>query len=169
MKKTFSLLLAAMLLFSFAFAVMAAAAPTAEKSAVPGREVVLGAIASLAYQPFGPQAEAARNIVIDYALDSDDVMILLDTQFIPFYGKNQWSTHLFAAYLAGNIEEQLEQNKKAYCTYDGLIFMLNTYDEIQKQEKGFKIPELDKMVELFKKDQLKQFVADAEAKILAKK
>ena len=44
--------------------------------------------------------------------------------------------------------------------------MLNTYDEIQKQDKGFKIPELDKMVELYKKQQLKQFVADAEAKIL---
>ncbi len=169
MKKTFSWLLTAMLLFAFNLTVMAAAAPAADKAAVPSKEVVLGAIASLSYQPFGPQAEAARNIVIEYALDSDDVVILLDTQFIPFYGKSQWSTHLFAAYLAGNIEEQLEQNKKTYATYDGLIFMLNTYDEIQKQDKGFKIPELERMVELFKKDQLKKFVADAEAKILAKK
>jgi hypothetical protein len=125
-------------------------------AAVPSKEDALQAIAVLEKNLLGPQAaEAAKKIVV-YAQLSDDVMVDIGPEQLPWVSEDwgldkerEAALHsiLVAAFVAGNVKPQIKNAKAEDDTYSGWLFTIETYRRLQKKE-SFRSPSIEALSKL---------------------
>jgi hypothetical protein len=93
----------------------------------------------------------ASNTILKYAVESDDVLIDLGTDSVPWCDVKKGLSDiphsgerglLFAAYVCGSIKAQLRSGKADPNPYEGWVAMLHVYRAIRTRE-GVRIPEVE--------------------------
>ncbi len=127
-------------------------------AATPSKQDVLTAISVLERNIAGPEAAEAAKTVIVYAQESDDVMVDIGPEQLPWVGEH-WGldktqeqsnqSMLLAAFVAGNIRSQLKAEKAEDDTYSGWIFAIDAYKRLRAKEpfRSAAIENLRKMEE----------------------
>jgi hypothetical protein len=135
-----------------------------EKPKLPSREEVLKAVEIFAKSPLSAQGKAAAASIARFAQESDDVTVVVSPKAVPWLESAKppkFSETLLAAYLAGNVKSQLERQTNANDSYAGVQQVLKTYAQLKEADKTLDIPELQKLVDLEAKKQLRKYVDDA--------
>lgn len=152
-----SLLIAAVLLPTSAL--------SQEEPKLASRDEVLKAVEVFAKSPLSAEAKSAAATIVMFAQESVDVTVVVSQVAVPWLGGGKppkFSETLLAAYVAGNIKSQLESRTNANDAYAGVQQVLKTYAQLKESDKELDIPEVQKLVDLEAKKQLKKYLDDAQ-------
>ena len=103
-------------------------------------------------------------IIARFTEESELVLVNIDPRVIT------WETHepaykeaplLLTAFLAGNDKSQLDSGKAEDDSYGGLLAVFKVYDMLKAKDSNLKIPEVEELLAMEKKGELKDFVAKA--------
>jgi hypothetical protein len=119
-------------------------------AATPSRQQALDAISVLEKNLTGPQATEAAKTVVVYAQLSDDVMVDIGPEQLPWISTEEWGLDkdrelslqslLVAAFVAGDVKSQLKNEKAEDDTYSGWLFAIATYRLQAQGGRGFPEP-----------------------------
>jgi hypothetical protein len=125
-------------------------------AAMPSKEQALQAISVLEKNLLSPQAADAAKTVVVYAQLSDDVMVDIGPEQLPWISE-EWgldkdreaSLHslLVAAFVAGNVKPQIKNEKAEDDTYSGWLFAIETYRRL-KSKDNFRSPSIEALSKL---------------------
>ena len=117
-------------------ALLLAALPVLGLAATPSRHEVLQAISVLEKDVTAPGAVDAAKTIVTYAQESDDVMVDIGPDQIPWVSE-KWGlgqdrelacqSMLFAAFVAGNVKSQLKGGRAENDSYSGWVFAISAY------------------------------------------
>jgi len=130
------------------------------------RSDVLAAIAVLEKDPTGPDAPAAAKTVTRFGRESDDVLLLVGAETLPWVqadappAEKEVRTRLVAVYFAGDIKSQLQQGVARDDPYHGWLAAIRGYVQFRQKQPGLVIPEIE---ELIRKERAGTLKAAAEA------
>ncbi len=141
-------------------------------SAAPTKHEVLHAIAVIERNATSPEAaEAAKTIVI-YAQVSDDVMVDIGPDQLPWLDED-WGLDkdreqackslLLAAFVAGDVKSQIKNDKAEDDTYSGWIFAIDTYNRLRAKET-FRSDSIDSLAKMKAAGTLLQHAREVRAK-----
>jgi hypothetical protein len=132
-------------------AVAFALAATCGLAAAPSKDEALHAISVLERNVTSPQAEAAAKTIVVYAQLSDDVMVDVGPEQLPWISED-WGIDkeresalqsiLVAAFVAGNVKTQIKNEKAEDDTYSGWLFAIETYKRLRAKE-NFRSPSIE--------------------------
>jgi hypothetical protein len=135
-------------LLAAAFLLLAHAA-----AAAPSKQDALEAISVLEKSILGPEAPQAAKTVVVFAQVSDDVMVNVGPDQLPWLSED-WGLErereatlhslLLAAFVAGDIRPQLRSARAEDDTYSGWVFALDAYRKIRAKE-NFRSPSLEEL------------------------
>lgn len=120
-------------------------------------------------KPASPEGKDASKLILVFALQSKDVVVILGKEETGWLGmdkekKEENTNHLMVAYVAGSVLSQMDSKKAAHDTYASMQQVFKTYQQLQKQDKDFKRPELDKLMAMDKDGKLKKHIAEIQEK-----
>lgn len=136
-------------------AALAAAAFRAD-AATPTKHEALVAIEVLEKNVTGPEAKEAARTVMTYAQDSDDVMVNIGQNEVPWVGEKwgleseqelSFQSVLLAAFVAGNVRSQIKNDRAEDDTYSGWIFAIKTYARL-RAKAPFRSASLDQLTQM---------------------
>lgn len=136
--------------------------------ATPTRSEVLQAIAVMEKSVSSAEAVDAAKLVVVYAQLSDDVMVDIGPEQLPWVnetwglGRERESacqTMLMAAFVAGNVKSQIKNDKAEDDTYSGWIFVIDTYRRLQAKEP-FRSPSIEALAKMQAQGKLLQHARD---------
>jgi hypothetical protein len=140
-------------------------------AATPSKQQALDAISVLEKNLTGPQATQAAKTVVVYAQLSDDVMVDIGPEQLP-WATEEWgldkdrelSLHslLVAAFVAGDVKTQLKNEKAEDDTYSGWLFALAAYHRLKASE-DFRSPSLEALSKMQAEGKLRQHAKDVHA------
>ncbi len=120
-------------------------------AAAPSRSDALAAIAVLEKSVTGPEAAAAAKTIVTYAQVSEDVMVNLGPDEIPWVGE-KWGLDkerelacqsiLLAAFVAGDVRSQIKNDRAEDDTYSGWVFAISIYNKLRAKE-AFRSPSIE--------------------------
>ncbi|HSI85707.1 MAG: hypothetical protein ACAI35_04265 [Candidatus Methylacidiphilales bacterium] len=153
----------------------AQSSPMDPKSA-PTKEQVTKAISDFVKEPLSPEGIEAAEVIAKYAKDSPDCWLNLTQPILAFAGSDegdadplmQYRRLLFVAFLAGNIQPQVQKGTVKDHSYDGVLQVIKTYDQLRAQNPKLEIKLIEEFRTKEKGGQLKQWVEDTVAKETAK-
>jgi hypothetical protein len=125
-------------------------------AATPSRHDVLIAISVLEKNVTGPEATEAAKTVVVYAQDSDDVLVDIGPEQLPWtnekWGLDQeqelaFQSVLLASFVAGNIRSQIKNSRAEDDTYSGWIFAINTYKRL-RADGSFRSPSIEALLKM---------------------
>jgi hypothetical protein len=139
--------------------------------AAPTRREALDAISVLERTVTGPgAAEAAKTIVV-YAQLSDDVLVNIGNEQLPWLAEN-WpigreqvqscQSVLMAAFVAGNIRSQLRSGRAEDDTYSGWLFAIDAYRRLSANF-GFRSQAIEALAKMQQDGTLQQHAKDLDA------
>jgi hypothetical protein len=117
----------------------------------------------------GDAVAKASNTILKYAVDSDDVVVDLGTDAVPWCDVKKGLADmphsgerglLFAAYVAGSVKAQLRTGKPDPNPYEGWVAMLQVYRAVRTRE-GVRIPEAEALLSRQMSGTLETFAAAA--------
>ncbi len=121
-------------------ALLLLALPAGGLAAVPSRHEILQAISVLEKDVSGPDAVEAARTIVNYAQESDDVMVDIGPDQVPWVNE-KWGlgqdkelacqSMLFAAFVAGNVRSQLRSARAENDSYSGWVFAISTYRKLR--------------------------------------
>lgn len=136
--------------------------------AQPSREEVSRAIAQVETNVVSASAVDAANIILDFAEESEDVMISITTNTVPWL-KEKWGlgaemeqtirSMLLAAYVAGNTKSQLAAGKPKDDPYAGWVFVCRAYAKF-RTKISFASPSIDSLERRHKEGSLRRYAQD---------
>jgi hypothetical protein len=122
----------------------------------PSKAEVLSAITVMEKSVTGPEAPNAAKTIVVYAQLSDDVMVDIGQEQLPWLSE-KWElgpdkvqtcqSLLMAAFVAGNIKSQLKAEKAEDDTYAGWIFTIDTYRRL-KTRYDFRSPAIEDLIKM---------------------
>jgi hypothetical protein len=125
-------------------------------AATPSKSDVLQAISVMEKRVTSPEAaEAAKTIVI-YAQVSDDVMVDIGPEQLPWVDESfgldkdkelAFKSLLMAAFVAGDVKSQIKNEKVEDDTYSGWIFAISTYNRLREKEH-FRSTSIDSLAKM---------------------
>jgi hypothetical protein len=120
-------------------------------------EIALKAIKLFKSDPLGKDADDALSLILDFAENSDQVTIEISEKYFPWkfgsHGK-QFDTKFLGAFIAGNLECQLENKSNKNCTIEGIYLVLETYQALRDAKKIKAHQKIERWIELRKKGEL---------------
>lgn len=140
-------------------------------SLVPGK--VLGAsseakvkqnIDTLLRNPMSEEAKSAGAAIIEFAGESPNYHIELEVAYMPWVkdrGLPKGSQILMAAFIAGNLKEQMRKNTSQPEPYAGVLAALKVYEKIKQTNESFNIPKVEKFLSMERDGKLRQHIASA--------
>lgn len=156
-------ILSAALFGAFACACLGAKAPTQHEALV--------AIAVLEKTVTGPEAVAAARTIVTYAELSDDVLVDIGPDEIP-WAEEKWGLGsererecqavMLAAFVAGDVRSQIKNDRAEDDTYSGWIFAIATYDRLRGTEH-FRSEAIDALERMQSEGTLLQHAREVEA------
>jgi hypothetical protein len=129
---------------------------TCALAAVPSKQDALQAISVLEKNLLSPQAADAAKTVVVYAQMSDDVMVDIGPDQLPWIAEDwglekdkEASLHsmLVAAFVAGNVKPQIKNEKAEDDTYSGWVFTIEAYRRLKAKE-NFRSPSIEALSKL---------------------
>ena len=142
--------------------------------AVPTKHEVLRAISVMEKSVSSPEAVEAAKLIVVYAQVSDDVMVDIGPEQLPWIGEswgldrdreNACQSMLMAAFVAGNVKSQLKNDKAEDDTYSGWVFVINTYRRLRSRDE-FRSPSIDSLSRMQADGKLLQHARDVHMKSL---
>ncbi|HEY1791465.1 MAG TPA: hypothetical protein VGG34_00990 [Opitutaceae bacterium] len=124
--------------------------------AAPSRDDALQAISVLEKDILGPGADEAAKTIVVYAQVSDDVMVDVGPDELPWLSEDwgldkdreaQLHSLLLAAFVAGDVKTQLRSAHALDDTYSGWLFAIDAYHRMRLKE-NFRSPSLDALSKL---------------------
>jgi hypothetical protein len=122
----------------------------------PTKQDALRAISVLERNLLGPEAADAAKTVVVYAQVSDDVMVDIGPEQLPWLSE-EWGLDkerettlhslLLAAFVAGDVKPQIKNDKAGDDTYSGWIFAIETYRRLQSREH-FRSPSIEALAKM---------------------
>ncbi len=141
-------------------------------AAAPSKHDVLQAIAVMEKSVSGPAAIDAAKTIVVYAQVSDDVMVDIGPEQLPWLDED-WGLDkekeqsckslLMAAFVAGDVKSQIKNDKVEDDTYSGWIFAIDVYYRLRTRE-GFRSPSLDALAKMRSDGTLLQHARDVRMK-----
>ncbi|HZZ18471.1 MAG TPA: hypothetical protein VFE25_03835 [Opitutaceae bacterium] len=139
--------------------------------ATPSKQEVLDAIGIMEKGISGPGANAAAKTIVVYAQVSDDVMVNIGEEQLPWVSE-KWDMDdakfkscqslLMAAFVAGNIKSQLKSQKAVDDTYSGWLFAIDTYRRLRARD-SFRSPAIEALSKMQSEGKLQQHAKDLQA------
>ncbi|HEY4989495.1 MAG TPA: hypothetical protein VII09_06795 [Opitutaceae bacterium] len=129
---------------------------TCALAATPSKRDALLAISVLEKSVVGPEASEAAKTIVIYAQLSEDVMVDIGPDQLPWLSESfgldkdqeaECHSILLAAFVAGNIKSQIKNDKAEDDTYSGWLFAIQTYRRLQAQE-DFKSPSIEALARM---------------------
>jgi hypothetical protein len=147
-----------------------------DPKSAPTKEQVTKAIADFTKSPISPEGIEASEVIAKYAKDSPDCWLNLTQPILAFTASDdtdpdplqQYRRLLFVAFLAGNIEPQVAKGIVKDHSYEGVLQVIKTYDQLRAQNPKLEIKLIEDFRAKEKTAQLKQWVEDTVAKETAK-
>jgi hypothetical protein len=125
------------------------------------RHEVLAAIAVLENDVTSADAIAAAATVARFGQESDDVLITVGAETLPWVqtdvpeAEAKIRALLMAAYFAGDIKSQLEKHRPVDDPYRGWLSVIRAYRQILKKHPDMVIPEVEELARKEKAGTLK--------------
>ncbi len=152
--------------------VLFAALAGAAAAAPPSRNDVLVAISVLEKNITSPEASGAAKTVVVYAQESDDVMVDIGRDQLPWVAET-WGLDketeqadqslLLAAFVAGNIRSQIKNDKAEDDTYSGWIFAIDAYKRL-RTKGAFRSPAIESLKKMEDEGTLLKHAKDVQFK-----
>jgi hypothetical protein len=136
--------------------------------ATPTKHEVLQAIAVMEKSVSSPEAAEAAKLIVVYAQMSDDVMVDIGPDQLPWVneawglGKTREAalqSMLMAAFVAGNVKSQIKNDRAEDDTYSGWIFVIETYRRLRAKEP-FQSASIEDLAKLQAEGKLLQHARD---------
>ena len=148
-KRTFTLVLVALI---------SGTSGQAKSSDLPiDKETVRKAITIFRQTPGNQQGSMVRPIILRFAQESPEVQIVVPSLIIPWIeskARNEAKAALLTAYVAGDVQAQLDQRKMKDDPVAGTEQVITTYRQLQKTEPQLRIDEVEKLIGLQKQGKL---------------
>ncbi len=141
-------------------------------AAPPSKQEVLMAISVLEKNITSPEAADAAKTVVIYAQESDDVMVDIGPEQLPWVNE-KWGLEkareqnnqslILAAFVAGNIRSQIKNDKAEDDTYSGWIFAIDAYKRL-RTKGAFRSPAIESLQKMEDGGTLLQHAKDVQFK-----
>jgi hypothetical protein len=139
---------------------------------VPTRHDALAAIAVLEKTVVGPEAAEAAKTIVTYAQVSDDVMVDIGPDEVPWVDE-KWGidkddelsgqSMLLAAFIAGNVRSQIKNDRAEDDTYSGWLFAIDAYNRL-RAKNPFRSPSIESLSKMESGGTLLQHAKDVQSK-----
>lgn len=141
-------------------------------AATPSKHETLVAIAVLEKKLSGPEAADAAKTIVTYAQVSDDVIVDIGPDQIPWVGE-KWGldkeqelscqSMLLAGFVAGNIRSQIKNDRTEDDTYSGWVFAIDVYNRL-RAKGSFRSPALESLSKMELEGTLLQHAKEIQGK-----
>lgn len=136
----------------------------AEPTPAITKEIALKAVTAFcAADPFSEDARTYAAILLRFTDEDQDVLIKISQKVVPFLKSKTLSQQEIAivlgAFVAGNLDSQLLRGRKKDDAYAGELQVMETYRQMQKKKPKLRIPEIEKLIELESKGQLRSYLS----------
>lgn len=112
-----------------------------------------------------PASDAAREAgaqIIEFAGESPNFHIELEVGYMPWVKDGdlpKGSQILLAAFVAGNLREQMRKNSSQPEPYAGVLAALEVYQKIKRSDAGFRIDKVEKFLAMQRQGTLRSHIA----------
>ena len=128
------------------------------------QDTVRKAITIFRRTPANQQGSMVRPIILRFAQESPDVEIVVSQKFLPWIGTGKVHEEagavLLTAYVAGNVQAQLDKKKTQDDPVAGTEQVIATYRQLQRSEPRLRITEVEKLIDLQRQGRLAKHLAD---------
>ena len=125
------------------------------------KDIARKAIEVFRADPLSKLGEGAASVILKFAEESPDVKVEIGMKVLPWFKSTPPVPHsqqLLGAFIAGNARSQLDSGNAGNDSYAGVLQVIATCRQIQKAEPGFKVPEVEKLIELSTRNKLKEYL-----------
>jgi hypothetical protein len=122
---------------------------------------VLKAIRALIQNPNSSSARSAGKLVLQFAEATPHHTIHISLGYLPWANSRNLpdgSQLLLAAFVAGNLREQIRKHSSRPEPYAGALVVIEVYQKILRKRPGFKIPKVEKFIAMEKSGLLKAHI-----------
>jgi hypothetical protein len=123
---------------------------------------VLKNIETLLRNPTSQAARDAGAAVIEFAGESPDYHVELEVGYMPWVKDRDLpagSQMLLAAFIAGNLREQIRKKTSKPEPYAGVLAALEVYEKLKRNDPGFQIAKADKFLAMERQGVLRAHIA----------
>jgi hypothetical protein len=118
---------------------------------------------ALLEDPLGDSAPDQAKQVVLFTMQTPDAAVALGREEMKWTGKDdKRGLLLLAAYLAGDVQSQLNSGVQRNDRYAGLLSLFGVYRRLREQDKDFHVAEVDELLKLHADDKLTGYLADLE-------
>ena len=142
------------------------------RAATPSKHDALVAISVLEKSLTGSQAVDAAKTIVTYAQVSDDVMVDIGPDEIPWVSE-KWGlgeerelacqSMLLAAFVAGDIRSQIKNDRAEDDTYSGWVFAIDAYKRL-RAKSAFRSPSIELLSKMEANGTLLQHAKEIQSK-----
>lgn len=107
------------------------------------------AIRVLISRPDSSAGRSAGRVVLQFAEATPDYTIRISRGYLPWAGGRNLpagSQMLLAAFVAGNLQEQIRKNSSQPEPYAGALAVIEVYQKMARSRSNFKIPKVEKFI-----------------------
>ena len=105
-------------------------------------------------------ADNAKQIV-QYGEETPDHEVIIEPKYMPWLEASkppEGSELLLAAFIAGNLKEQIKKHSAKAEPYAGALSVIDVYSKIKMKTIGFRIDSVERWISLEKQGKLKAFI-----------
>lgn len=128
----------------------------------PSESKVKQHIETLLRNPMSESAKSAGAEIIEFAGESPNYHVELEVAYMPWVKDRalpKGSQILLAAFVAGNLREQMRKQSSKPEPYAGVLAALEVYEKIKRSNEGFHIPKVEKFLAMEREGTLRQHIA----------
>ena len=119
-------------------------------------------IENLLRDPMSEAGKAAGAEVIEFAGESPNYHVKLEVGYLPWVKDRNLpagSQILLAAFVAGNLREQMRKNSSTPEPYAGVLAALEVYQKVKRSNGAFHIPQAEKFLAMERAGTLQKHIA----------
>ena len=132
-----------------------------EKCQAESRDQVRSAINTLIQNPDSEEARVAGRVVLEFAEATPDHTVVIKLGYLPWSKSRslpEGSNMLLAAFVAGNLREQIRKNSSQPEPYAGALAAIGVYQKLLRSHPDFKIPKVEEFIALEKRGALRAYI-----------
>jgi len=122
---------------------------------------LLKAIATLISQPNSSAALTSGRVILEFAESSPDYRIRISLGYLPWADNRDLpdgSQILLAAFVAGNLQEQIRKGSSKPEPYAGTLAVIEVYQKVSRKRLSFKISQVENFIAMEKRGVLRAHI-----------
>ncbi len=119
------------------------------------------AINTLLQNPNSPAARTAGRVVLEFAEATPNHRVLINLGYLPWAknsGLPDGSQMLLAAFVAGNLQEQMKKKSSTPEPYAGALAVIQVYQKMSRSNPRFKITKVEEFIAMEKRGTLRAHI-----------